>query len=172
MFRRVLAIDDDAALVRAYRLGFGRGVDVLGAATRAEALAIARAEQPDLVLVDLRLGEEWGGALVRPLRLALPEATIVVVSAFVSVQVAVASMRGGADHVLQKPVCPRDILNELWAAEPDEASTPGFPSLVTVEWDHILRALDASDGNISRAARLLGIRRTSLQRKLRARAAR
>ena len=40
------------------------------------------------------------------------------------------------------------------------------PSLARVEWEHIQRVLADSGGNISEAARRLGIHRRSLQRKL------
>jgi two-component system response regulator RegA len=40
------------------------------------------------------------------------------------------------------------------------------PSLARVEWEHINRVVTDCGGNISRAARLLGIHRRSLQRKL------
>ena len=42
----------------------------------------------------------------------------------------------------------------------------GLPSLARVEWEHIQRVLADCDGNVSQAARLLGIHRRSLQRKL------
>ena len=35
-----------------------------------------------------------------------------------------------------------------------------------LEWEHIQQALRATDGNISATARLLGVHRKSLQRKL------
>lgn len=40
------------------------------------------------------------------------------------------------------------------------------PSLARVEWEHIQRVLTDCDGNISEAARRLGLHRRSLQRKL------
>jgi two-component system response regulator RegA len=40
------------------------------------------------------------------------------------------------------------------------------PSLARVEWEHIQRVLADCGGNVSRAARALGIHRRSLQRKL------
>jgi two-component system response regulator RegA len=40
------------------------------------------------------------------------------------------------------------------------------PSLARVEWEHIQRVLHDCNGNISQAARLLGLHRRSLQRKL------
>ena len=41
-----------------------------------------------------------------------------------------------------------------------------MPSLARTEWEHINRVLADCGGNISQAARLLGIPRKSLQRKL------
>jgi two-component system response regulator RegA len=38
--------------------------------------------------------------------------------------------------------------------------------LSRLEWEHIQQALRATDGNISAAARMLGVHRRSLQRKL------
>jgi two-component system response regulator RegA len=49
-------------------------------------------------------------------------------------------------------------------AAPEPAG--GTPSLARVEWEHINRVLQDSGGNISEAARRLGLHRRSLQRKL------
>jgi two-component system, response regulator RegA len=45
-------------------------------------------------------------------------------------------------------------------------SLPTAQPLARVEWEHIQRVLTDCDGNVSQAARLLGIHRRSLQRKL------
>jgi len=53
------------------------------------------------------------------------------------------------------------------AAEPLAAVDEyAAPSLARVEWEHIQRVLGDCGGNLSRAARQLGIHRRSLQRKL------
>jgi two-component system response regulator RegA len=44
---------------------------------------------------------------------------------------------------------------------------PTTASLARVEWNHIQRVLTHSHGNVSEAARVLGLHRRSLQRKLR-----
>ena len=50
---------------------------------------------------------------------------------------------------------------------PELVAAPAqVPSLARVEWEHIHRVLADCEGNISQAARLLGIHRRSLQRKL------
>ena len=43
---------------------------------------------------------------------------------------------------------------------------PAAQPLARVEWEHIQRVLADCDGNLSQAARVLGIHRRSLQRKL------
>jgi two-component system response regulator RegA len=47
-------------------------------------------------------------------------------------------------------------------AEPETTMTP----LSRLEWEHIHQALAETNGNVSAAARLLGMHRRSLQRKL------
>src|SRR5690606_11363521 len=88
-----------------------------------------------------------------------------------SIATATEAMRLGATHYLPKPATvdeilaafARDELPPLAAVEGEEATTP---SLARAEWEHINRVLADSGGNISEAARRLGIHRRSLQRKL------
>jgi two-component system response regulator RegA len=51
-------------------------------------------------------------------------------------------------------------------AEGDVAVAEQVPSLDRVEWEHIQRVLAECEGNVSKTARLLGLHRRSLQRKL------
>jgi two-component system response regulator RegA len=48
----------------------------------------------------------------------------------------------------------------------EKAAPVETPSLARAEWEHIQRVLTDCGGNISEAARRLGIHRRSLQRKL------
>jgi two-component system response regulator RegA len=50
--------------------------------------------------------------------------------------------------------------------ESPAAAAVEIPSLARVEWEHINRVLADCEGNVSKAARALGIHRRSLQRKL------
>ena len=50
------------------------------------------------------------------------------------------------------------------ASDPAPAFT--VPSLARVEWEHIQRVMTECQGNVSQAARVLGLHRRSLQRKL------
>ena len=87
-----------------------------------------------------------------------------------SIATALEAVRRGADHYLSKPV---DVDQILAAYEAVNSSRPGdsfppttVPSLARVEWEHIQRVLTDCGGNVSQAAKLLGLHRRSLQRKL------
>ena len=168
--RTLLVVDDDAPfrnrLVRAFR---ERGFDAAGAADYQEAMARARQESPELALVDLRLPGKSGLELVRALK-GLDETTsIVVLTGYGSIATAVQSLQIGATSYLTKPVDADQILAAFEQAEGNGATSLASPTvqpLARVEWEHIQRVLADCDGNVSQAARLLGIHRRSLQRKL------
>ncbi|MEY4544085.1 MAG: hypothetical protein RL685_280 [Pseudomonadota bacterium] len=53
------------------------------------------------------------------------------------------------------------------ASSPALTATASWPSLERIQWEYIHAVLDACGGNISEAARQLGMHRQSLQRMLR-----
>jgi two-component system response regulator RegA len=76
----------------------------------------------------------------------------------------VESIKLGAASYLTKPADADQIVAAFAGTQPpDDAQAP---SLARVEWEHIQRILADCDGNVSQAARVLGIHRRSLQRKL------
>jgi len=163
--RSLLIVDDDSSfrerLVRAMR---DRGFEASGAADHRSALHAARADSPELALVDLRLPGESGLTVVRDLK-ALDASTIVVVlTGYGSIATAVESIKLGAASYLTKPADADQIVAAFDGTQPpDDAQAP---SLARVEWEHIQRILADCEGNVSQAARVLGIHRRSLQRKL------
>jgi two-component system response regulator RegA len=163
--RSLLIVDDDSAfrerLVRAMR---DRGFEATGAADHPSAIDAAREESPELAVVDLRLPGESGLAVVRDLK-ALDSSTIVVVlTGYGSIATAVESIKLGAASYLTKPADADQIVAAFEGTQP--ADVAQAPSLARVEWEHIQRILSDCDGNVSHAARVLGIHRRSLQRKL------
>jgi len=165
-----LLVDDDALYLRTLQRSLQRrGVATCTAQTAAEALAAARSEPPAFALVDLRLGSESGLALIAPLRGIRPDMRILLVTGYASIATAVEAIKRGADNYLAKPVTAEAILRAL-SDEPGAAPEPEpedtMLPLSRVEWEHIQQALNETDGNISAAARLLGMHRRSLQRKL------
>lgn len=165
--RTLLLVEDDETLrgrlARALR---DRALAVTEAATAASALAAAAKETPELAVVDLRLPDRSGLQVVREL-LALDATTsIVVLTGYGSIATAIEAVRLGARHYLTKPADADQVLAALGTMPAGGVTSAEVPSLARVEWEHIQRVLQDCDGNISHAARLLGLHRRSLQRKL------
>lgn len=165
--RDVLVVDDDDVILSTWRRSIQRTRTVRTAATAEAALELAREQAPDLAIIDLRLGDESGLELVQTLRRECPSTSIALYSGYLSVSTAVAGVRAGADAVVFKPITFEEILNELSGGSYDAAALAEVPTLARAEWEHISRVLMDSKGNLSLAARRLGIYRSSLQRKLR-----
>ena len=166
--RTLLVVDDDEAFrLRLVRALSQRGYDAVGAPDHATALQVAREETPELALVDLRLPGKSGLDVVRDLKKLDPATTIVVLTGYGSIATAVESIKLGASTYLTKPVDADQVLVAFEGGAPAGAEVPQtVPSLARVEWEHIQRVLADCSGNVSQAARLLGIHRRSLQRKL------
>ena len=169
--RSLLVVEDDdrlrERLARALR---ERGYETRVAHDFESALAAAREDTPEYLLVDLRMpGGRTGLDLVREVK-ALDAATVVVVlTAYGSIATALEAVRLGAADYLTKPADADQIIAALTRSAEGmaDARVPEqVPSLARVEWEHINRVLTECGGNVSQAARLLGIHRRSLQRKL------
>ena len=165
--RTLLIVDDDdrfrARLVQAFG---ARGFEVRGAADCAEAMMAAEAESPELAVVDLKLPGGSGLDLVRELKRLDATTNVVVLTGYGSIATALESVRAGATTYLTKPVDADQIVAAFDDPSRRAAAPHGVPSLARVEWEHIQRVLADCEGNVSQAARLLGIHRRSLQRKL------
>jgi len=163
--RSLLVVDDDAPfrerLVRAMR---DRGFDAAGVPSHTEALAAAQTESPELAVVDLKLAGESGLAGVRDLKALDPATLVVVLTGYGSIATAVESIKLGATSYLTKPADADQIVAAFDGVQPPAPAS--VPSLARVEWEHIQRVLADCEGNVSQAARVLGIHRRSLQRKL------
>lgn len=168
--RNCLIIDDDDDFRDLLSAALRRRAthEVHTAATVPEALALAARIRMDDVVLDLRLGADSGLELIEPLRTSNPATRIVVLTGFASITTAVQAIKLGAVHYLTKPATVDDIIAALSASAPDAAvalETRPTP-LELAEWEFIQNALLACDGNISAAAKRLGLHRRTLQRKL------
>ncbi len=167
--RSVLIVDDDSAfrmrLCRAFR---DRGWDGTEASEGKAALDLAKQQSPDLAIVDLRMPGMSGLEVVRGLREFDDTICIIMLTGFASIATAVSATKLGADHFLSKPADADQIISAYQKlAEGGDPGTPeSVPSLARVEWEHIQRVLEDCGGNVSQAAKLLGLHRRSLQRKL------
>ena len=133
-----------------------------------EALLRARQQQPDCILLDMKLADENGLALIAPLRHLLPKAHIVLLTGFASIATAVEAMRLGANDYLTKPVDMASLLKVL-KVEPVSTVTEISEEVMSperLEWEHIQHVLHSNNGNVSMTARQLNMHRRTLQRKL------
>lgn len=169
--RTVLLADDDVNYITSFARDFGPEWRILSVHTVEDALDMATQERLDLAVVELRLGSSSGIELIRALRNLDSNIKIALVSGYLSVSFAVTSLRAGADIALFKPVSATELLRHLkdpnlLSHGPAEAGWD-TPSLARAEWEHITRVLNDCEGNVSMAARKLGLYRQSLQRRLR-----
>ena len=166
----ILIVDDDRAFCTAMAGALRRrGHQVVVAHDHDEALAEAEAWKPQRALIDLRMPGRGGLEVVAALRERLPELRMVVLTGFGSIATAVEAIKLGAVHYLTKPAAVDEILAAFERTEPVLVETPASTraaSLDELEWEHLQRVLTDCNGNISEAARRLGMHRRSLQRKL------
>lgn len=165
----MLIVDDDQAFCGALAAALRRrGYSVVVAYDPQQALAEAETWQPSKAVIDLRMPGGSGLSLTGALKQALPQLQIVVLTGYGSIATAVEAIKLGASHYLTKPATIEEILAgfERQAADPTVAAPENPMPLDDLEREHIEQVLADSGGNVSEAARRLGIHRRTLQRKL------
>jgi DNA-binding NtrC family response regulator len=189
---RVLVADDQRDVVEALRLLLStHGLAVVPALSPAEALA--HSSPVDAALVDLnydlgRTTGEQGLDLVTALQGRHPGLPIVAMTAFGTGEIALEAMRRGARDFVEKPWDDSRLVVTVRAqAELGRAlrriavleaevqglrGTGGAPpvsddmKLLQVEGSLVRKAMEKHQGNVSRAARTLGLSRSALYRRL------
>jgi signal transduction histidine kinase len=114
--KRILLVDDEETLRLLLRMVLERSgrYEVVGeAADGHEALRLAAIEQPEIVLLDLSMPRMDGLEALPQLRHLLPEARLVVLSAFTAEGAAPAALEAGADAYLMKGLAPSELLDAL-----------------------------------------------------------
>jgi len=166
----IVVVDDDQVfrnrLCRAFR---DRGCEAHEASTEEQSLQLVTSVSPDLVLLDLKMPNLSGLDLIQAIKKIDPTITIMMLTGYASISTAMQALKLGADHYIAKPADAEQILDaytELDTGSSEKHTPTKVPSLARVEWEHIQRVLSDCEGNISQAAKLLGIHRRSLQRKL------
>ena len=166
---RLLLVEDDEILGEVLQNAMARrGFEVTRCRNVGDARSHLRHHRPDYAVLDLRLPDGTGLALVKEIREASEETKIVVVTSYSSIATAVDAIKLGASNYLCKPIDADAIVSAL--RDDDVEVTGELPeatlSIGRLEWEHINRVLHENGGNISAAARALGLHRRTLQRKL------
>lgn len=84
--RRVLIVEDEPALRLHYERHFRNRYDLAFAANGAEALARLREQVPDIAILDMRLPDTDGVALLRQIRSSQPELPVIITTAYLSIE--------------------------------------------------------------------------------------
>jgi len=107
----ILLVEDKDSLRAMLRLALEtQGHEVIEARDEAEAIAALRSGRPGVVLSDLRLSEGDGFGVLRAAKEIDPDLPVIVMTAYGSIQDAVAAMKEGALDFLAKPVDPDHLL--------------------------------------------------------------
>jgi len=102
---RILVVEDDdtvRSVTRAYLAKIG--YKTTEAPDVPAALEVLRSEPQDLVISDLNLPGASGLDLLKTIRLEYPETAVVMITAFGTVETAVAALKTGAYDYLLKPI--------------------------------------------------------------------
>ncbi len=113
---RILLVDDHPTVLFGLRHLLGSaGFEIAGeAGNAAEAIRLAEELNPDLVLLDLRLGEDSGIEVCREIKAQVPEAPrVLVFTAHASVEDVAGATLAGADGYLHKGVAGEELLDAI-----------------------------------------------------------
>ncbi|HEY2029336.1 MAG TPA: response regulator, partial [Myxococcales bacterium] len=110
----LLVVDDEQANLDSLDRIFEReGLKVLRAKSGQEAVEILRSSAVDVVLTDLMMPSMSGQELLRAVRAVAPEAEVVLMTAYGTVEAAVAAMKDGAYDFLTKPLKRHAVLKSV-----------------------------------------------------------
>ena len=158
MPKRVLIVDDEENIREMTRLALETvGYEVGEAASGLEAFAIIGGDERwDAVLLDQKMPGMAGTEILRRLRVMLPAAPVIMMTAYASVELAVEAMKLGATDFVRKPMTPDILRNALAAAL---AKTAESPNLNVAEIDKPRRSpqVTLNGFTILRATDLLGV---------------
>ncbi len=110
----ILIIDDETSIRESLEtLLEMEGFEVASAATAGEGLARLAERPADAVLLDFALPDRNGLEVLREIRDRDPEVPVIMITAYGTVENAVAAMRGGANNFIQKPWDNEKLLADL-----------------------------------------------------------
>lgn len=162
----LLIVDDDKPLLqRLAQAMTARGFDVVTAGSVRDACDKVAQHALDYAVVDMRLDDGDGMAVIAALRQHQPECRAVMLTGYGNIATAVSAVKNGAVDYLAKPADADDVVASLLAGHGMTAAPPENPmSADRVRWEHIHRVHDLCGKNVSETARRLNMHRRTLQR--------
>jgi len=100
----LLVVDDDAVTTNLLKEVLSKeGYDVTTASSGEEAMDIGTNNLFDIVITDVRMGEKDGMEVLRSFKKIAPETTVIMITAFGSIETAIEAIREGAFDYVSKP---------------------------------------------------------------------
>jgi DNA-binding NtrC family response regulator len=113
--RKVLIVDDNTDYAEGVRENLALyGIEALTAASAADAERIAEASNPEVVFIDIRLGNENGINLLKRLKKLSRNQAFVMITGYGTIDTAIESLKLGAKDYLQKPITFESILQTIY----------------------------------------------------------
>ncbi|MEM9067406.1 MAG: sigma-54 dependent transcriptional regulator [Myxococcota bacterium] len=109
----VVVDDEDSNLVSLRKIFQKEGLRALTASTGQEALDLCRQHRVHVVLTDLMMPQMSGIDLIKTLRTVAPDAEVVVMTAYGTIETAVEAMREGAYDFVEKPLKRMQIIKTV-----------------------------------------------------------
>jgi len=132
MPQKVLAVDDEPKIVEIARDYLERsGFDVIAAGTGPDAIEIATADKPDLVILDLLLPGMDGLDVCRELR-RRSDVPIIMLTARADETDRLIGLELGADDYVTKPFSPRELVARVRAVLRRGRAVPAGPSVIRI----------------------------------------
>jgi PAS domain S-box-containing protein len=115
--KTVLIVDDDLSLCDNLEdILQDEGYEPFSAVTCADGLKLAQKRRPKVALLDLKLPDGQGTALLSDLKRLYPDCLCIIMTAYADLDSAVVALEKAAYHYLQKPVHPAELLRVLEGA--------------------------------------------------------
>jgi two-component system nitrogen regulation response regulator GlnG len=155
---KLLVIDDEADVQYSFRRIFNLpGVELVGASSGEEGLRLVAKVDPDLVIMDIRLGGMNGLETLRRLRHMAPKVPVIMMTAYGTTQTAIEAMKLGAYDYLLKPFdVPRlkEIVGQALKASRDMKQMVSYEPQVPVEEDAV--GIIGRSESLQRVFKLIG----------------
>ena len=164
----LLVVDDNPAILTAVKICVGGVFQRVITLSAPEAiLTTLQQEHVDVILLDMNFslgvnsGQE-GMIWLTTIHRRHPDIPVVLITAYADVKLAVRSLKNGAADFVTKPWDNDELIRVLKDAT--DKSKEVVP-LDEVEKEHVRKVVDKCNGNMSKAAELLGITRQTLYKK-------
>jgi two-component system response regulator RegA len=165
--KQLLIIEDDVMLRELLRESFRERDYVVHDCASLKEWKQEDVFRPSHAIIDLKLQGESGLDALAYVKTQFPDCLIIILTGYGSIATAVQAVKLGAVNYISKPASIDEIEYAFYETPSPDVLSTERPRLHEHEREYIEKVLQDVDGNISRAARVLGIHRQSLQRKLR-----